>query len=131
MEVINNSNSIKLHKLIVNKFYGDSSRWLEFINQSQNAMNKNNNLSKIEKLIYLKRFLEGSPAKTISGFALSENNYDAALDLLKKCFGQTNLLINTHLGSLLNIPPVKNSNDTFGLENCWILPKQKLEISRH
>lgn len=123
---VKKENSIKLPKLSVNKFYGDSSQWLEFFSQFENAIDKNENLSKVDKLIYLKNFLGGSAAKTISGLSLKDDNYQAALDLLKNRFGQTNLLINTHLGSLLNIQSVKNSNDIFGLRK--LLDSAETEI---
>ncbi|GBM13702.1 hypothetical protein AVEN_66261-1, partial [Araneus ventricosus] len=95
--------AIKLPKLTVNKFYGDHKNWLEFRSQFENAIDKNSSLSKIEKLIYLKSLVGGVAAKAISGFALTENNYDAALELLKNRFGQKNLLINAHLRSLLDL----------------------------
>ncbi|GFU17527.1 DUF1758 domain-containing protein, partial [Nephila pilipes] len=79
--------SIKLPKLTVNKFYGDHKNWLEFLSQFENAIDKNTGLSKIEKLIYLKSLVGGVAAKAISGFALTESNYDAALELLKTRFG--------------------------------------------
>ncbi|GFY53849.1 uncharacterized protein TNIN_362371 [Trichonephila inaurata madagascariensis] len=105
------TSSIKLPKLTVNKFYCDHKNWLEFLSQSENAIYKNSSLSKIEKLIYLKSMVGGVAAKAISGFALTESNYDAALELLKTRFGQKNLLINEHLGSFLNITPIKNTSD--------------------
>ncbi|XP_054717257.1 uncharacterized protein LOC129226651 [Uloborus diversus] len=111
--------SIKLPKLTVNKFYGDHRYWLEFISQFENAIDKNSGLSKIEKLIYLKNLVGGAAAKAISGFALTESNYDAALELLKSRFGQKNLLINAHLGSLLNITPIKNTSDTNSLRKLY------------
>ncbi|GFU18809.1 uncharacterized protein NPIL_266261, partial [Nephila pilipes] len=111
--------SIKLPKLTVNKFYGDHKNWLEFLSQFENAIDKNSGLSKIEKLIYLKSSVGGVAAKAISGFALTESNYDAALELLKTRFGQKNLLINAHLGSLLSITPIKNTSDTNSLRKLY------------
>ncbi|GFT86752.1 integrase catalytic domain-containing protein [Nephila pilipes] len=111
--------SIKLPKLTVNKFYGDHKNWLEFLSQFENAIDKNSGLSKIEKLIYLKSLVGGVAAKAISDFALTENNYDAALELLKIHFGQKNLFINAHLGSLLSITPIKNTSDTNSLRKLY------------
>ncbi|GFV41036.1 integrase catalytic domain-containing protein [Trichonephila clavipes] len=128
--------SIKLPKLIVNKFYGDHKNWLEFLSQFENTIDKNSSLSKIEKLIYLKSLVGGVAAKAISGFALTESNYDAALELLKTRFGQKNLLINAHLGSLHNITPIKNTSDTNSLRKLYdraeteIRNSESLEFSR-
>ncbi|GFT50985.1 integrase catalytic domain-containing protein [Nephila pilipes] len=52
-------------------------------------------------------------------FALTESNYDAALELLRTRFGQKNLLINAHLGSLLSITPIKNTSDTNSLRKLY------------
>ncbi|GFT30954.1 DUF1758 domain-containing protein [Trichonephila clavipes] len=111
--------SIKLSKLTVNKYYDDHKNWLEFLSQFENAIDKISSLSKIEKLIYLKSLIGGVAAKAISGFALTESNYDAALELLKTRFGQKNRLINAHLRSLLNITPIKNTGDTNSLRKLY------------
>ncbi|GBL75467.1 hypothetical protein AVEN_194643-1 [Araneus ventricosus] len=111
--------AIKLPKLTVNKFYGDHKNWLEFRSQFENAIDKNSSLSKIEKLIYLKSLVGGVAAKAISGFSLTENNYDAALELLKNRFGQKNLLINAYLRSLLDLTPIKNTSDTNSLRKLY------------
>ncbi|GFY31934.1 integrase catalytic domain-containing protein [Trichonephila clavipes] len=89
------------------------------LSQFENAIDKNSSLSKIEKLIYLKNLVGGVAAKAISGFALTESNYDTALELLKTRFGQKNLLIDAHLGSLLNITPIKNTSDTNSLRKLY------------
>ena len=50
-------------------------------------------------------------ANTIEVFAISEENYDNVVKLLKERFTQKHFLINTRLNNLLNIPPLRNSND--------------------
>ncbi|GFX51697.1 integrase catalytic domain-containing protein [Trichonephila clavipes] len=91
----------------------------EVEHQFENAIGKNSSLSKIENLIYLQSLVGGVAAKAISDFALTESNYDAALELLKTRFGQKNLLINAHLGSLLNITPIENTSDTNSLRKLY------------
>ena len=65
---------------------------------------------------YLIAHLGSIAANNIEGFAISEENYDNVIKLLKERFGRKNLLINTHSDNLLNIPPLKNSNDLITLE---------------
>ncbi|GFQ74316.1 uncharacterized protein TNCT_455351 [Trichonephila clavata] len=57
--------AIKLPRLSLNKFYGDPSTYLEFYGQFENAIHKNNSLSKVEKLIYLKSLVGGGAASAI------------------------------------------------------------------
>ena len=65
---------------------------------------------------YLKVHLDSITSYTIESFAISKENYDNVIKLLKERFGRKNLLINTHSDNLLNIPPLKNSNDLITLE---------------
>ncbi|GFU35531.1 DUF1758 domain-containing protein [Trichonephila clavipes] len=74
---------------------------------------------KLPKLTVNKFYGDHKNAKAISGFALTESNYDIALELLKTRFGQKNLLIKAHLGSLLNITPIKNTSDTNSLRKLY------------
>ena len=103
--------NVKLPKLSIPKFFGDTSQWLTFWSCFENAIHNNVSLNKIDKMNYLKAHLGSIAANTIEGFAISEENYDNVIKLLKERFGRKDLLINTHLDNLLNIPPLKNSND--------------------
>ncbi|GFR15039.1 integrase catalytic domain-containing protein [Trichonephila clavata] len=64
--------AIKLPRLSLNKFYGDPSTYLEFYGQFENAIHKNNSLSKVEKLIYLKSLVGGGAASAIKDFLRKE-----------------------------------------------------------
>ncbi|GFY75100.1 uncharacterized protein TNIN_283591 [Trichonephila inaurata madagascariensis] len=52
--------NIKLPKLSIEKYYGDPCVWLEFWNQFQNSIDKNESLSMIDKFSYLKSLLGGA-----------------------------------------------------------------------
>ena len=78
---------------------------LGFILDSFNsAVHKNNNISKIHKFNYLNSLLEGTAALTIQGLTLTAANYDSAIELLKKRFGNTQQIISTHMEELLRLP---------------------------
>ena len=64
-------------------------------------MHENNEISKIDKFNYLNSLLEGPAALTIQGLTL---NYDSAIELLKKRFGNTQQIIATHMEELLRLP---------------------------
>ncbi|GBN44277.1 hypothetical protein AVEN_211376-1 [Araneus ventricosus] len=115
----NSVKTIKLPKLAIDKYYGDPCSWLEFWNRFQNSIDNNTALSKVDKFSYLKGLLGGSAANAINGFALSDENYDQALNLLKQRFGREELVINAHMAKLLNLLPVNDSNNIYGLRKLY------------
>ncbi|GFR23821.1 integrase catalytic domain-containing protein [Trichonephila clavata] len=111
--------AIKLPRLSLNKFYGDPSTFLEFYGQFENAIHKNNSLSKVEKLKNLKSLVGGGAASAIKGLELKDENYNSALEILHSRYGNKDVLIQAHLGSLLNITPIKTSNDLNALRTMY------------
>ena len=59
----------------------------------------------VDKLNYIKSKLKG---EAISGYQLSNENYTVVVDMLKKRFGNPQLIIDAHYRSLSNIPPATN-----------------------
>ena len=55
---------------------------------------------------YLKSLLEKSAADTIAGLALTTANYDEAISILKKCFGNKKQIIGKHIDLLLSVDAV-------------------------
>ncbi|GFY41998.1 DUF1758 domain-containing protein [Trichonephila inaurata madagascariensis] len=124
-----NVNSVRLPKLQIDKYFGDPCLWLEFWNKFQNSIDKNETLTKIDKYSYLKSLLGGVAGNVVNSFALSDENYDNALILLKERFGREEILVHAHMSKLLNIYPVKDSNNVIGLRKlCDICVKYKLEV---
>ncbi|XP_026063123.1 uncharacterized protein LOC113046525 [Carassius auratus] len=111
--------TVKLPKLIINKFNGEISQWQDFWNQFETAIHKNDALSKTEKFNYLKTYLTGAASKAIAGLMLTDSNYDHAIELLQNRFGRKDLLVNAHMTKLLNLCPVKKSNDVTALRQLY------------
>lgn len=109
----------KLPRLEIPKFFGEASNWLSFWNQYENSIHSNNTLTKIEKFNYLKMFVGGNALSAISGFSLSNDNYDSAIQLLKERFGRNDMLINAHMNALLNISALKHSNDIINFRKLF------------
>ncbi|KFM71285.1 Hypothetical protein in type-1 retrotransposable element R1DM, partial [Stegodyphus mimosarum] len=118
------SKFMKLPKLTIEKYYGDSCLWLEFWSQFSNALDSNEHLTPLDKVCYLKSLLGGSAANAVSGFSLTNETYSSAIALLKERFGRTDVVINAHMNKLLNLNPVKNSSNIRALrelyDNCEI-----------
>ncbi|XP_068697319.1 uncharacterized protein [Montipora foliosa] len=68
-------------------------------------------LSDVERFQYLKSLLEGSAAQTISGLALTSSNYDHAVQLLDKRFGNKQVIISKHIELLMQLPKVSDRSD--------------------
>ncbi|UYV62959.1 hypothetical protein LAZ67_2002623 [Cordylochernes scorpioides] len=103
--------TVKLPKLMISKFYGNFSEWLTFWNSFDAAIHQNNSLNPIDKFNYLKSHLGGTALNTVEGFALSADNYEKAIKLLKDRFGREDILISRHMNNLLSMRPLKTSSE--------------------
>ena len=78
-------------------------RWIAFWDLFQSAVHDNDDIPKDNKFNYLNSLLEGTTSKTIQGLTLSEANYDAAITMLKECFGNPQQIISAHMEGLLKV----------------------------
>ena len=62
-------------------------------------------------MTHLKSFCVGEAALCKSGFSISADNYKSAVELLKSRFGDTRIIINHHMDSLVSLQPVKSENN--------------------
>ena len=99
---------VKLPKITLKSFSGNPIEWLSFWDSFQASVDKNSNISCVDKMNYLSGLLKGEAARVIQGLPLSESNYKRAVDLLKERFGQKQVLINAHMDALLKIPAATN-----------------------
>ena len=99
---------VKLPKLEIKKFDGTITSWQAFWDQFSTAIHSNNAISKIDKFNYLKGLVVDRAAKIIEGLRMTEDNYEAAIDMLKKTFGRNSLIIDAHMNKLLNLKPAKD-----------------------
>ena len=99
---------VKLPKITLKSFSGNPLEWLSFWDSFQASVDKNSDISGVDKMNYLCGLLKGEAARVIQGLPLSESNYKRAVDLLKERFGQKHVLINAHMDALLKIPVATN-----------------------
>ena len=116
---------VKLPKIELPKFNGNIVDWPTFWDQFESAVHSQIGLSDIDKFSYLKTLLSSSAQECISGLTLSNENYKEAILLLKERFGNTQLLINAHMESFINLPRVKSMNQVSDLRNMY----DQLEIT--
>ena len=54
---------------------------------------------------YLKHYLEGQAARVIDGLQMTEENYDAAKEMIRKRFGRKQFIITARIEELLKLKP--------------------------
>ena len=104
-EIKHSSTRTKLPKLVLQKFKGDLTRYRTFWETFESAVHKNTELTTVDKLNYLFSLLEGQALRAIKGLAITESNYQAAIDILHERFGKSQQIISGHMDELLKIPP--------------------------
>ena len=100
----------RLRKLNIKTFTGKPTEWPTFIEPFETAVDSNGALSNIQKFQYLKCYLPGQVERCIEGFLLTNDNYREARNLLKERFGNTQLIINTHVSQLMKLGIVEEGN---------------------
>ena len=122
-DVISNSNKsnsmVKLPPLKLHSFDGRAEHWQTFYENFQCAVDNNEDLSSIQKLTYLRNLLEGQALSTITGLALTHDNYKVAINLLKERFDNKQLLISSHMQTLLSLEKVSNLRNISSLRQIY------------
>ena len=118
--------SVKLPKLEIKKFDGDPSNWTTFIDCFTSAIHENDELSNVQKMIYLQNLTTGPAAATIAGFSLSNNNYKEALEMLKQRFGDKQMLISTHMKALYQLKRVTSISDLHAIRKVYDIIEVKV-----
>ena len=93
----------KLPKLTLHRFKGDVTQFCTFWHTFESAVHSNPGLTKIDKFSYLVSLLEGSESPAIEGLPVTEENYDSAVEILKKRFGKSQQLISAHMEEVLKL----------------------------
>ena len=93
----------KLPKLTLPKFIGEVTQFKLFWDTFTSAVHSNPTLTKIAQFNYLVAQLEGPASRAIAGLPITEENYEAAVDVLTKRFGKPHQQIAAHTDELLKI----------------------------
>ena len=112
-----NSGPMKPSQLDIRTFSGDVLRWQEFWDAFDASVHKASYAPPVDKFNYLKSKLEGEALEAISGYQLSNENYAVVIDILKKRFGNKQLIIDAHYRSLSHLPPA--TNQVVKLRSCY------------
>jgi len=102
---------IKLKEISLPEFSGNRLDWFPFWDMFKANIHKNRELSDVQKFTYLRQQLKGEALATICTFQVTAANYDAAVTLLNKRFGDKQTIVDAHMLQLDSIPACKNIND--------------------
>ena len=108
-EIIN-SNGIRLPKSNLPHYNGDVTKFNAFWQSFECARHKNEHVSTINKLNYLKSLLEGQASRALEGLDSSEQNYQHAIDILKSRFGNKQQIVSAHMQALLKLQNCPNES---------------------
>ena len=106
----NANRQVKLPTIIIKPYEGDPLEWKTFYQSFLVTIDKNEDLSNIEKFTYLRSYLKGNALKVIEGLPLDESNYNEAKNLLINRFANPQLIISAHMNKLLKIEKVNTTN---------------------
>ena len=94
-------------------------KWQTFYESFTTAIHNKPNINNVQKFNYLVGYLEGQAKRTVEGFNITNENYQKPLDLLYKRFGNTQVIITTHMNELLKIKYVKSDKVVAGLRQLY------------
>ncbi|XP_053402850.1 uncharacterized protein LOC128558073 [Mercenaria mercenaria] len=96
-------------------FNGDKLQWTEFWDSFSSAVHENDKLSSVDKFNYLNGKLYGEARSAIAGLAMSNENYDIAIQILKERFGDQQDIIDLHYKGLMNVASPRDTTESLRL----------------
>lgn len=116
---VNIGGKVKLPKISLPHFKGNRIYWTAFWDSYESAVHLNRPLSDVDKFNYLRSLLEKSAYDAIAGLTLSSANYGEAIEILKKRFGNRQMIISRHMEILLNLSVVVGEHDLRGVRRLY------------
>ena len=107
---------LKPPQLEITPFSGDILKWQDFWDAFEASIHQAS-YAPVDKLNYLKSKLKGEALEAISGYQLSNENYAVVVEVLKRRFGNQQLIIDAHYHNLSHITPA--TNQVSKLRQCY------------
>lgn len=101
---------LRLPNLKLAEFNGDYTKWMFFKNSFETTVHQERHLMPMQKLEYLVGVLSGEALNVIQGYAICNENYEHAWQLLKDTYDNKMITIETHLVDVLNFPALTEEN---------------------
>ena len=110
---------VKLPKISLPRFSGNPIKWTSFWDSYHSAIHLNSDLSDVDKFNYLRSLLDGTALEAIAGLTLSSANYQQALEILRKRFGNKQVIISKHMDTLLNMDTIPSDRHLRDLRRLY------------
>ncbi len=110
---------VTLPKISLPHFKGNPVYWTAFWDSYESAVHLNSALSDVDKFNYLRSLLEKTAYDSIAGLTLSSANYTEAIEVLKRRFGNREVIISRHMEILLNLAAIPGEHDLRGLRRLY------------
>ena len=110
---------MKLPKLELPHFSGNIMKWPTFWDSYESSVHNSPGLSDVDKFNYLRSLLEKVAYEAISGLTLSSANYQEAIEILKKRFGNKQMIVSKHMESLLSVEGVGSEQNLRALHRLY------------
>ena len=110
---------MRLPKITLRKYGGNPAEWTSFWDSYQSSIHNNPDLSDIDKFNYLRSLLERTAFDAIASLTNSSDNYQQAIDILHKRFGNKQLIISKHIDILLNLRAVQSDHHLRDLRRLY------------
>ena len=107
-ETFRGHSTTRLPKLDIPTFTGQPLESQPFWDCFAAAIDSNPSLTGVQKLSYLRAQLRGEATRAITGFPLTNLNYQHSVSILKDRYGQPHKIINAHVQALLELPRPAN-----------------------
>ena len=104
-----------LPKMEIRKFSIEPKKWHIFIDSFNSTVHALTALSNIQKFNQLQVYLEGEALTSISRIALISQNYTQAIDLLRKRYGNPQIIISSHINTLVKFSAASENDEVFKL----------------
>ena len=112
-----------LPKIEIKEFSGDPKEFQSFIDCFESSLSIYD-ITDVQKFTYLKKYLTGDAEQAIAGLALTTDNYQEAMEILKERFGNKQVVVNSHMEALIALSAVRSETDSKGMRLLY----DKIEI---
>ena len=110
---------VKLPKISLPRFSGNPVKWSSFWDSYQSAVHFNPDLSNVDKFNYLRSLLDGAAFDAIAGLTLSSANYQQAIEIIRKRFGNKQVIISKHMDTLMNMDAISSDRNLRDLRRLY------------
>lgn len=95
---------LKLPESKLPTFDGSYENFIEFRNNFMSMIGNRNDISRVQKLQYLKTALKGEASHKIANILITDENYERAWSVIMRAYYDERLIKSKHLSLLLKIP---------------------------